>query len=203
MEEINNRRSIRKYKDIRVSSTDLEKIINAGMMAPTACNLQSYKFIIINDKERIKELIDNGTASFIKDNMDMILVLYGRKTNNIEYKDNIQSGAAVIENMLLEATKLKIGSCWVCNLPRKKILRKIFLIPKYYDIIGLVTLGYSDDISNGKKLKYSYNQVVSYNTYKEDKKTAVKSFSLVYLIYRYFSKYKIIKKIGKKFEKKF
>ena len=203
MEEINNRRSIRKYKDIRVSSVDLEKIINAGMMAPTACNLQNYKFIVINDKDKIRKLINNGTASFINDNMDMILVLYSKKTNNIEYKDNIQSGAAVIENMLLEATRLKIGSCWVCNLPRKKIMRKIFLIPKYYDVIGLVTLGYTDNITNSKKLKYSYDQVVSYNIYKEDNKNIDKSIPIIYLIYRYLSKYKFIKRMGSKFEKKF
>ena len=203
MEEINNRRSIRKYKDIRVSGVDLEKIINAGMMAPTACNLQSYKFIVINDKDKIRKLINNGTASFINDNMDMILVLYSKKTNNIEYKDNIQSGAAVIENMLLEATRLKIGSCWVCNLPTKKIMRKIFLIPKYYDVIGLVTLGYTDNITNSKKLKYSYDQVVSYNIYKEDNKNIDKSIPIIYLIYRYLSKYKFIKRMGSKFEKKF
>ncbi|MDD3241661.1 MAG: nitroreductase family protein [Bacilli bacterium] len=203
MKEINERRSIREYKDIRLNDEIIKKIIVSGMMAPTACNMQNYKFIVINDNNKIKQLIENGTASFIKENMDMILVLYSKKTNNVEYKDNIQSGAAVIENMILEATNLEISSCWVCNLPRKKIMRKIFSIPKYYDIIGLVTLGYSDKLPGNKKLKYSFEEVVSYNEYKETSKNIDRTIPIIYSLYKCFSKYKFIKKIGKRFEKKF
>lgn len=203
MNLLETRRSIRNYNSKIVKDNLINKIITSGMNAPTACNRQGYKFIIINDQVIMGEIIKMGSASFLKNVSQSILVLYERRTNNREYNDNIQSGAAVIQNMLLEATSLNIGSCWVCNLPRKRVLKKMLLIPNEYDIIGLVTLGHYDQSAKKVEKKYELEDVISYNLF-ESKINRINKFTFVFHnIYKFIPKTKLIKKIANKYEKKF
>ena len=91
------------------------KVIEAGMWAPSACNLQNWKFIVIDNQNLKEKLVDWGAAIFIKHAPMAILVLYDNRTANIEYQDHIQSAAAAIQNMLLAAISLELGTCWICQ----------------------------------------------------------------------------------------
>lgn len=59
-----------------------------------------------------------------------------------KHKDYVQSAAASIQNMLLMAYAKGVGACWICDLPKQSVMRSIFNIPKNYDVIAYVALGY-------------------------------------------------------------
>lgn len=142
-EAIKTRRSIRKFSDKKLENGILEKILEAGNYAPSHCNTQGWKFIVINDAEIKNKIFENGGSYVIKDAPYGILTLYNTAlSDNIEYKDWILSGAVAMQNMLLTIHDLGLGGCLLCHLPRKKTLNKILNIQKPYSIIGYIAFGY-------------------------------------------------------------
>ena len=163
-EAIYGRRSIRRYSQEPVPKDILLEIIQAGTWAPSACNIQGWKFIIIDEKGKFASMVKNGAASFLKDVNQAILVLYDNRTDNLEYQDYIQSASACVQNMLLMAYSLNVGACWVNFLPTKKVLRRIFSIPDTYSPIALVTVGYYEKTPAIQKRKQDLREQVFYNT---------------------------------------
>lgn len=167
---IKGRRSIRKYSKEKVSKETIQKIIEAASWAPSACNIQGWKFIIVDNDYTKQKIVDSGGAIFIKDAPIGILVLYDKRTVNPEYLDYLASGSAAIQNLLLAAHSFGLGTCWVNMLPPKRQLRKLFNIPSYYDILGYVTLGCPAEKPEPQPRKKT-EEIMSYNSFnfKEEK----------------------------------
>lgn len=162
---IYSRRSVRKYTEGKIDRKELEKIIDAGIQAPSACNIQGWRFIVVDDSELLKKLTKMGAATFVKNAPQGILVVYDNRTDNLEYMDYLQSAAAAIQNMMLAAHSLGIGSCWVCHLPKKGELRDVFNIPQHYDPIAFVSMGYPEKAPGERPRKHGVDEVVSHNRF--------------------------------------
>lgn len=162
---IKERRSARCFLLKEIEKILLDKIIEAGAWAPSASNKQAWKFIVVDNSEVKKQIVDFGGSILIKDAPAGILVLYDNRSINLEYLDFIQSAAAAIQNILLAAYSLGIGSCWVCRLPSKKRMRKIFKIPHYFDPIAYICLGYAAEDSRLIERKYKFEDLVAYNRF--------------------------------------
>lgn len=208
-EAIIKRRSIREFDNREISKEDVEQIVLSATLAPSACNNQSWKFIVINDAKIKERIVEEGGASFIKNAPLGIVVAYDNRTDNLEYGDYIQSAAGAIQNMLLTATSLGIGSCWVCHLPTKATMRKILEIPNCFDPIAYIVLGYSTFESKVRLKKYSSNDIISWNIFNfgVNKQSSVSLFfkriarSFYFCLPASFKKY--LKPFAEKFVKKF
>lgn len=206
-----SRRSVRRYNSVFVPEEQIARIIEAGMWAPSACNKQAWRFLYLDEPKQLKKILDNGAASFLKETKQAILVLYNNHIDNIEYLDHLQSAAAAIENMLLKSCDLGVAACWVCNLPSKRTIRKLFGIPNYYDPVALLTLGYSDLPLREMPRKYTVEQVLHHNIFdtKKDGETEQQpGFRLVFRrcmrrIYLHLPKTKLVRSFADRFEKKF
>lgn len=142
---IKTRRSIRRFSARPLEAGILEKIIDAARHAPSYCNSQGWKFIFIDDSEIKEKIFAAGGSYAIKNAPYGLLVLYHTAlSDNLEYRDWLQSGAAAIENILLTMHDLGLGGCWICHLPNQKTLRKIFNIPKNYSPVAYVIFGYPE-----------------------------------------------------------
>lgn len=109
-EAINKRRSIRKYLDTPVAREDLEKIVAAGVEAPSGCNLQLRQYIIVDDPAVMDQLRPASNA--IGNAPAAIVVIIDPKASPYgEYW--IQDASAAMENMLLAAEALGYGGCWI------------------------------------------------------------------------------------------
>ena len=202
-------RSIRKFSNREVPKDAIEEIVLAANWAPSACNYQLWKFIVIDDP-KIKEMIfEQGGASFIKDAPVGILVLYDNRSDNLEYRDYIQSAAAAIQNMLLAATSLGIGSCWVCHLPPKSVLRRLLKIPAYFDPIAYIPLGYPLSEVKPHPRKNALNDIISWNkfTFQTQRQSIFKLIvkrllKRTYLYSPFFLK-KALRPLAERFVKKF
>jgi len=143
-----NRRSIRKYKDQKISKAEMDKILKASMYAPSAMNLQAWQFILIEDKDVLIETIKSiPYAEMLKQSAAAILVC---GDSLIEKNESwlLQNCSASIQNILLSAHGLGIGSCWIAIHGMDDVYKNVkaqFKLPENIIPVSLISLGYPDE----------------------------------------------------------
>lgn len=149
-EAISTRRSIRHFNSEPVTEEELKKIVEAGILSPSAHNRQPWHYIIINKDKELKDKIGDilkentsdattQTCNVIKECSSLILVFANIEDSVMD----IQSVGASIENMLLMATNLNIGTLWIGYiLEVEEILKKMFHTDK--KLIAAIALGHFD-----------------------------------------------------------
>lgn len=158
LDYIFRRRSIRRYKDKEVSKEQLEMLIKAAMAAPTACNNQPWEFIAVKEKETMNKLRNNMVMG--KYNAPAAIVVCGNmKLASGGLKNHWdQDCSAAMENILLAATSMGLGSVWIGVHPVKGFMdsvRDIFDVPDYVIPLGIAYIGYADEI---KEPRTQYNE---------------------------------------------
>lgn len=165
IENMRLRRSIKKYKSDMVPDEIIDLIVKAGTYAPSGMNKQSAIIIEVTNKEVRDKLSKlNASVMGMKDNFDpfygapVVLVVLADK-NIPTY---IYDGSLVMENMMLAANSLGIGSCWIHRAKEvfetdegKKILKDLG-IEGTYEGIGNCILGYSDMEVKNHSIKDNY-----------------------------------------------
>ena len=111
MEVIKIRRSVREFTNEDIPDSDIKKIIEAGICAPSARNQQPWEFIVIRDKSVLNQLSEHLSPLYARSNVSIILCI--RKDVLKTPLMASQDMGACMQNMLLEATNLKIGSYWI------------------------------------------------------------------------------------------
>ena len=160
-----SRRSVRIFTDETVSEDCIRDIVNAGIHAPSACNFAAWKFILISPDtpDEIWTAMENKIAI---DAPYGLLVTYRNDlyVSGRVFGDYIQSAAAAIENMLLYINSIGLGACWLCGIPREKVLRKAFGIPKNFSVIGYVAFGHPDkeSIATPWQMAYHYGDETTF-----------------------------------------
>ncbi|MDY6861816.1 MAG: nitroreductase family protein [Thermodesulfobacteriota bacterium] len=138
---IKTRRSIRDYLDKPIQKDAIDKILEAGRWAPSGVNMQPWHFIVVKSKELRTQVGNQAKFLFIKSRhvseAPLIIVLCGNPRSNFYKTDCALAGA----NMVMEATALGIGSCWIGAFNEAKI-KEILDIPEKISIIALITFGY-------------------------------------------------------------
>jgi nitroreductase len=151
-EVIEKRRSIRKFKPNLIPEEHLKKILEAGRLAPSGGNRQPWYFIVVRDKEAKKTIsIAANNQEFIADAGAVIAVLgdpgtatktpYQLSSTRIAY---LQDPMIAIEHMVLAATALGYGTCWIGAFHEKEV-KKILKIPENLAVIALLPLGVPDE----------------------------------------------------------
>jgi nitroreductase len=171
-----SRRSIRRYETRKIPQEVLDKILEAGRKAPTADNRQPWHFIVITDPEIKEKLLQDEynvqAASFIKEAPVTIvgcgLVREDEYTQKWGTIYSILDTTIALQNMVIAAWAMGIGSCWigVQATPFDDIVRRLLKIPKDWKIIALISFGYPAK-QPGPIKKKSIEEIVSYNTFEE------------------------------------
>ena len=149
---IRERRSIRAYKPDKVPDELIDKIVEAGLYAPSGMNRQPVIIIAITDKV-MRDRLSRLNASIMGSDKDpfygapAVLVVLARK----DAMTYIYDGALAMENMMLAATALGLGSCWIHRAKEefessegKEILKSLG-IEGDYEGIGNCIVGYVDE----------------------------------------------------------
>jgi nitroreductase len=140
------RRSIRKYSDEPVNDDTLITLIKAATSAPTACNTQPWEYIIITDNEVKKNL--KSKLYFGKYDAPVMIVVCGNMKLAMAGPSRdfwIQDCSASIENILLAATSMGLGTLWVGLHPiesNTRPLYKLLNLPEEVIPLGIVYVGY-------------------------------------------------------------
>ena len=141
---IRKRTATRMFQDKKVEKEELNKILEAGRIAPTAKNLQPQKIYVVNSKEGI-EKIDKVTPC--RYNAPICLLVCSDKS--IAWtKDNYSSfemdATIVATHMILEATNLGVDNIWI-RLFKRDDIQKTFNLPDNIVPICIIPLGYKTD----------------------------------------------------------
>jgi len=148
---LKGRRSIRKFKSQPVPQELIDKILEAGTWAPSAGNVQPWHlYLVYNDEVKQKLAHSALDQRFIEKSPLVIVVcadknkaqsIYGERGENFYmYQDT----AALVQNMLLEAFSLGLGSCWIGAF-RDGEVSQIMNLPRHLKPMALLPLGYPDE----------------------------------------------------------
>lgn len=116
---ITNRRSVRSFTGGKIPGDAIRAMLNAGLRAPNACNLQSWHFYCICDAEKIAGLVPSVYGGEWMKNASVVIVVCTKSTRLEERFGErgimfaIQDTAAAAENILLSAADLGYGGCWI------------------------------------------------------------------------------------------
>lgn len=172
LDAINTRRSTRRFSDKRIEQENLETIIEAGRYAPSGGNSQTCHFIVVRNKEVLAKLAELAQTAFAK--MKITEGMYKSIANSIraskkgnyvfhydpdtliivanqkDYGNNIADCACALENMMIAANELDLGSVWINQL---KWLNEDETLLEYERTLGLedneriygaLAVGYAD-----------------------------------------------------------
>lgn len=138
-EAIQRRRSVRKYLDKEVPMELILKVLEAGRLAPSAHNSQPWHYIIVTDPEKRRKIAESGRwAGFLK-NTPVVIVGCGDTEASPDWY--VVDVAISMQNMILEATELGLGTCWVGSFDQNTV-KTILNIPEKYKVVALLALGY-------------------------------------------------------------
>ena len=157
-----SRRSIRRYETKDISEEVLQQILETGRQAPSAVNRQPIHFVVVNDHDTLKILCDTLFSRFVK-YAPVAIVGCADIKSLLTGKWAVVDATIAMENMVIAAWTLGVGSCWIgaCNEEKVKELLKI---PDKWKIVALVTLGYPSEQPKPRKKK-SFEEMFSFNSF--------------------------------------
>jgi nitroreductase len=151
---IKARRSIRKFKSGAVSEELVERILEAGRWAPSGLNNQPWRFAVVRDRERIKEISKLTHYHRVVLGAQVLIPVFIDTAKIYHREKDIQSIGACLQNMLLEIHALGLGAVWLgeiirSNLPMKKILG----LGDELELMAVLAVGYPDEAPRPTKRK--------------------------------------------------
>ncbi len=136
-EVVKKRRSVRSYTGELIPKSDLLKIIDTGRFAPSGFNRQGWYFVAITEKSMIQEIAEL-TSDWAANSGAMIAVVM-----EPELPFLVHDASAATENILLAATALGYGSCWLEGTTRRVdwAIKKLLSVPDMLQLQTIITLG--------------------------------------------------------------
>jgi nitroreductase len=158
LELIKKRRSIRKYTETPVSDSDVKKLLEAAMSAPSADNSQPWEFVIVQQDGLRRQLAQTHPWSRMCAGAPLIFVVCVHERRSSHW---VEDASAATENMLLAATGLGLGAVWVGVYPNSRYeehVRRVLDIPSDLRVLCLVPVGHPAE-SKSPRTQYSQGKV--------------------------------------------
>lgn len=164
-----DRYSVRSFSSKPVEKEKLELILKAGQKAPTACNFQPQRILVIESSEAIEKLKKCTPCHF--NAPTALLVCYDKSKSWKRHHDGNDSGAVdasiVSTHMMLEAADLGLGTTWV-GFFDPAIVRSEFNLPENIVPVVILPLGYASENCKPADMHYQrlpIEETVSYNSF--------------------------------------
>jgi nitroreductase len=153
-ETIRQRRSIRSYTDEEVTEEEITTLLEAAIRAPSACDRQTWRFVIVRRTQTVDILYRAASYStqhqtFVKKAPVIIVVCADiRPYKRTPYRERgeslfaLQETAAAIQNLLLAACALNLAACWV-GLIDEEVIKQALKIPKGVRPVAIIPIGHT------------------------------------------------------------
>ena len=166
IEIIQKRYSCRSYLEKEIEQEKLDKILEAARLAPSAKNLQDWRFIVVTDKGVKSEVATFTNRPSVFEKAGAIIIA----CSNNEYV--MRCGQAIgpidvsiaLEHISLQATELGLATCWIGSFDTEKV-RQALEIPEDVAIIELMTLGYPAE-QGSQNTRLPIEEIVCYNKWR-------------------------------------
>jgi len=165
---VNQRESIRDYNpDLKVDKKVLEKILEAGRMAPSACNNQPWTFIIVESEQKLEQIRACYPREWFRDAPQVLIVVGNKDQAWIRKSDgynSIETDLAIaLSFMILAAENEGVATCWMEAYDPVLLSKSLALRENQY-VFGITPLGYPKQgfIKKGNKSRKPLNEIVRY-----------------------------------------
>jgi len=165
-EVVHERRSVRHYSDTPVNREEIELILQAGIAAPSAGNVQPWRFVVVETEEARTRLASALDQRWAAQASVVIVVCVDPRPCKSRYGDrgallySIQDSAAATQNMLLAAVDRGLASCWVGAFDEDAV-RSALGIKKPITPVAILPIGYSAQAS-GKQARRPLSEVCAW-----------------------------------------
>ncbi len=140
---IAERFSVRNFQNKHIEKDIIDKLLHAGHVAPTGCNFQPQRILVINTDESIEKLKNCTKCHF--NAPTAMLICYNKDESWVRKYDGALSApvdaAIVATHIMLEAQNLAIGTCWVMHFD-PAAMKEAFNIPENIEPVALLVMGY-------------------------------------------------------------
>lgn len=147
-EAILTRRSIRKFKSHPIPDELIEKILRAGMQAPSARNKQPWHFVLVKNREMLDKISEVHPYAYMLKEAPLGILICGDSEIETTIEYIVQDCSAATQNMLLAAHDLGLGAVWLGIFPREqrvKAMRELLEIPEKIIPVSMIAVGYPDE----------------------------------------------------------
>jgi nitroreductase len=163
LELTKKRYSVRAYKPDPIEDDKLQKVLEAACLAPTACNLQPFQFIVIHTKGKETELRRIYSDSWFVQ-APIVICACGIPSQSwvrSDGKNYCEVDATIaMDHLILAAADLGLGTCWIGAF-NPDAAREVLSLPDDVEPIAFTPLGYPND-QPGDKNRKSMNELVRY-----------------------------------------
>jgi len=164
---IRRRFSVRSFTHQKVDRAVLLEVLEAARIAPSAANYQPWHFIVITEPEPLAEIQQAYPRVWFKEAPVCIIVCsdhnlsWKRKPDGKDYAD--VDLAIAIDHLMLKATDLGLGTCWVCNFD-VALARKILRLPPHIEPLAFIPMGYTKSQAP-VKLRKALSEIVHWEKF--------------------------------------
>lgn len=160
------RTSVRNFQPRSVEKEKLLQVLEAARIAPSAANFQPFQFVVATEPELLKLIHETYPRDWFR-TAPAIIVAFGnhdkgwhRGKDGIDF--TVVDVAIAVDHLILAATELGLGTCWVCNFDAARC-REIFKTPENLEPIVLIPIGYPNSQPDIVKQRKSIDQIVRWN----------------------------------------
>ena len=145
MEAIQERHSVRHYAAKPVEEEKLQKVLEAGRLAPSANNEQAWKFVVVTDPELREKMVEACHNYAFVGEAPVILAVCSDHIRSMRCGQPARTVdcSIALSFMMLEATELGLGSCWIGAFEEDKV-RSLLNVPPEFQIVAVTPLGYPE-----------------------------------------------------------
>lgn len=177
METLLRRRSVRKFRRERVPVGVIKQCLEAVPYAPSACNAQPWRVVVVDDpdlRRRLSERAFSGVYSFtgfaaeapvlmvLLTRFDWFVQAAGRRIQGTHF--HLLDAGIAGEHLVLRATELGLGTCWIGWFSRRKV-RRVLSIPRRYRLCAMIALGWpAEDLTVPEKRRLEVDEIASFNS---------------------------------------
>ncbi len=165
IQAIITRKSVRKYLKKPLEEEKLQKVLEAGRLAPSASNRQEWRFVIVTDEETRKQLADAAGSQAFVGEAPVVIVACAETDGHIMrcgHPCHLIDVAIALDHISLMAVELGLGTCWIGHFDAGRV-KALLGIPEEIQVIELMPLGYPADTSPQNKKRMHLDEIVKYD----------------------------------------
>lgn len=157
LEGIYTRRSVRDFTDIPVENEKICEILHAGSWAPSGLNNQPWRFVVIRNSEKRRELAKLTHYSRMLEQAPVAIAIFADRSVMYSDTKDHQAIGACLQNMLLAAHAMGLGAVWLGEILKNAVaVREILDLVENLELMAVLVVGYparTDQVSHRKKLE--------------------------------------------------
>ncbi|MCR3884696.1 nitroreductase family protein [Methanotrichaceae archaeon M04Ac] len=166
-EAIKKRRSIRKYQPRKIENDKLDRILEAGRLAPSAKNLQEWKFVVVRDDGRRKRLAEAAKGQTFVGEAPVVIAACATVTDyvmtcgQLTYPIDL---AIAVDHMTLQAAAEGLGTCWIGAFYEEEV-KKVLSIPPEVRVVALLPIGYPAEEPPASRPRKEMDEIVAFESW--------------------------------------